>query len=72
MIGPGYASVDFALAKSWSLPGTSQLEFRWEVFNVINHVNYNPPVTSLNSGTFGQIQTAGDPRIMQFAVKFNF
>jgi hypothetical protein len=39
---------------------------------VINHVNYNAPVASLNSGTFGQILTAGDPRIMQFALKFSY
>ena len=45
---------------------------RWEVFNLINHVNFNAPVTALNSGTFGQILTAGDPRIMQFAFKFTF
>ena len=48
------------------------MQFRWEVFNVVNHVNFNAPVSSLNSGTFGQILTAGDPRIMQFALKFTF
>ena len=57
------------------------VQFRWEVFNVINHVNFGsvpsgtntaPLVTSLNSASFGQIQTAGDPRIMQFALKFTF
>ena len=48
------------------------VQFRWEVFNVINHVNFNAPVTALNSASFGQIQTAGDPRIMQFALKFTF
>ena len=42
------------------------------MFNVINHVNFNAPITALNSASFGQIQTAGDPRIMQFALKFTF
>ena len=48
------------------------MQVRWEVFNVINHVNFNAPVTALNSASFGQILTAGDPRIMQFALKFTF
>jgi hypothetical protein len=48
------------------------MQFRWEVFNLINHVNFNAPVSSLNSASFGQILTAGDPRIMQFAVKFTY
>jgi hypothetical protein len=48
------------------------VQVRWEVFNVFNHVNFNGPVASLNSASFGQIQTAGDPRIMQFALKFTY
>jgi len=35
-------------------------------------VNFNAPVSSLNSSSFGQIQTAGEPRIMQFALKFTY
>ena len=51
------------------------MQFRWEVFNVINHVNFTAPITALNSASFGQIQRrpdGGDPRIMQFALKFTF
>jgi hypothetical protein len=54
------------------LGSTQNLQFRWEIFNVINKVNYNAPVTALNSASFGQIQSAGDPRIMQFALKVDF
>ena len=39
---------------------------------MINHVNYNAPVTALNSANFGRILSAGDPRIMQFALKVDF
>jgi hypothetical protein len=35
-------------------------------------VNYGAPITALNSASFGTIQTAGDPRIMQFALKLDF
>ena len=30
------------------------MQFRWEVFNVINHVNFNAPMTALNSATSGR------------------
>ena len=63
---------DFALTRTFPLSGVQALQFRWEVFNVFNKVNFNAPVTSLNSASFGQIQSAGDPRIMQFALKFTF
>ena len=39
---------------------------------MINKVNDNAPVTALNSASFGQIHSAGDPRIMQFALKVDF
>ena len=48
------------------------LEFRVEAFNVLNHVNFLDPVATLTSSAFGQIQTANDPRILQFALKYVF
>ena len=71
-MNPSQFNNDLAVTRTFRLAGTQTMQVRWEVFNVINHVNYNAPVTSLNSGTFGQILTAGDPRIMQFALKFSY
>jgi len=48
---------------------TPAFELRFEFFNLLNHTNFNPPVATLNSSTFGKIQSAGDPRILQFAAK---
>jgi len=72
IVNPPNLQNDFALTRTFRTGATQNVQFRWEVFNVINHVNFNPPVAALNSASFGQIQTAGDPRIMQFALKFAF
>ena len=68
---PSRLQNDLAVTRSFRI-SERQLQFRWEVFNVINRVNFNAPVVSLNSGNFGRILTAGDPRIMQFALKYEF
>ncbi len=63
---------DMALSRSFSVGEGRKVQFRWELFNVLNHVNLNGPSSSLNSSNFGRITSAGDPRIMQFAAKFEF
>jgi hypothetical protein len=72
IVNPSILQNDFALTRTFKMGGAQNVQVRWEVFNVINHVNFNAPITALNSASFGQIQTAGDPRIMQFALKFTF
>jgi len=72
IVNPSQFQNDFALTRTFRLGTAQNVQFRWEVFNVFNRVNFNAPVTGLNSASFGQIQTAGDPRIMQFALKFTF
>ena len=71
IVNPARLQNDLAVSKSFRF-GTNTMQFRWEIFNVINHVNYNPPTTALNSANFGRILGAGDPRIMQFALKVDF
>ena len=70
--GPGYWQFDLALSSTFQVRETQKLEFRAEAFNVTNSVQLNDPVTNLNSGNFGQITSAKDPRIMQFALKYVF
>ena len=71
IVNPSRLTNDLALTKSFRL-AQRQLQFRWEVFNVLNHTNFNAPITALNNGNFGRIQSAQDPRIMQFALKYEF
>jgi hypothetical protein len=54
--------------------GPRRLELRIETFNLFNWVNWGFPARNVsNLGTLGKITTTlGDPREMQFAVKFYF
>jgi hypothetical protein len=50
-----------------------RLELRLESFNLLNTFNWGNPATNLNAQTFGRITTqTGDPRILQFGVKYDF
>ncbi|MFQ5741507.1 MAG: TonB-dependent receptor domain-containing protein, partial [Acidobacteriota bacterium] len=71
--GPQRFDMDFSLMKKTQITETTDVEFRWEVFNITNNTNFNIPVTNIFSTSFGQItRTVGNPRLMQFAVKINF
>ena len=51
------------------------LELRWDVFNVINWVNFAAPNSVIgDAGTdFGKItDTVGGPRVMQLGARFVF
>lgn len=72
ILNPSRLQNDLAITRTFKTGAGQNLQFRWEIFNVINKVNYNAPVTALNSASFGIIQTAADPRIMQFALKVDF
>jgi len=71
---PGMFLSDMAVVKLFPLPWEGQkLTFRAEAFNVFNNVNYSNPSLSLQApGTFGEFQNVGDPRVMQFALRYEF
>jgi hypothetical protein len=64
--------MDSNLTRFFKVRERQRFELRFEFFNVLNHVNFNAPVANLHSPTFGIIQSAGDPRILQFALKYSF
>lgn len=72
--GPGFKSMNLSLFRNFRLPNDRRIELRIETFNLFNWVNLGFPGTSVaNPGTFGRItSTLGDPREMQFAIKFYF
>jgi hypothetical protein len=71
--GPGFRTVDVALSRLIAVGPAQNLELRVEAFNLFNTFNLGVPITNYDVGNFGQINTmSGDPRIMQFAVKYAF
>jgi hypothetical protein len=72
--GPGLIDFDFSVHKKIVLSETRYLQFRAEIFNVFNHTNYSNPDGGFSDGptSFGKIASAGDPRLLQFALKFFF
>src|SRR5262249_22819905 len=70
--GPTTWQFDLALSRIFKLGEVQKLELRAEAFNVTNSTHLGDPVVAFNSSTFGQILSAKDPRIMQFALKYVF
>lgn len=70
--GPGFFDTDFGLIKDTHITERTNLQFRAEFFNLFNNVNFNQPNSNYASSSFGQITSAGDPRILQFALKLSF
>jgi hypothetical protein len=83
LLGPGQFNWDLSITKETKVPGFGEpatLQFRTEFFNAFNHPQFmNPGVLTVSngvapaSGTFGKITaTAVGPRILLFALKYNF
>ena len=70
--GPGLAQWDFSAFKNVRVAESKNLQFRAEFFNIFNRPNFRLPNSDVSSPTFGQIQQALTPRLIQFALKFVF
>jgi hypothetical protein len=71
-LGPGFFNVDLGLAKQIALTERQGLELRLEAFNSTNHTAFGNPGTAFGTSTFGVISTAGNPRIVQMAIRYRF
>lgn len=76
--GDGYKGLDLGLSKRWIMPWSERqsLQLRWEVFNVTNTPVFNVQTASLAlyaGPTFGNYTSLlNQPRVMQFALRFEF
>jgi hypothetical protein len=84
LANPGFFNIDMAILKYFPINERTKFQFRAEFFNLLNNVNFtvpglgsaNPDASAVgnvvNTGSFGKLTHAADPRILQFALKFIF
>ncbi|MCS6951286.1 MAG: carboxypeptidase-like regulatory domain-containing protein [Bryobacterales bacterium] len=71
--GPRQVRFDLALSKETRLSERASFEFRWEAFNIFNHVNFALPSGDLSDSEFNTItNTVGGPRTLQFGARIRF
>ncbi|HEX4541649.1 MAG TPA: hypothetical protein VH114_00670 [Candidatus Acidoferrum sp.] len=70
---PGYWTTDLGMFKTLKFTERFGGQFRFEAFNVFNHLN---PVCcasfTTSSSLYDKIRSARDPRILQLGLKLNF
>jgi hypothetical protein len=78
---PGIRNWDFSVFKHFKTTERTDLEFRAEFFNILNHTNFlfantgpqnGNNATILGTSQFGSLTAARAPRQIQFALKFSF
>jgi len=72
LVGPHYVDSDVTLSKYFKVYEQQTFQLRFEFFNVFNHTNFEAPVNTLSSSTYGQIQASNPARIIQLAAKYTF
>jgi len=70
--GPGLDQWDMTVSKRIALSESKYFQFRADIFNLFNKTLFVNPDGNFSDTTFGQIQQARDPRLVQFALKFYF
>ena len=78
LYGPALQTWDFGLFKNISVTEKTRLQFRAELFNAFNNVNFSNPNSSIGAQGaatpgFGQISSTATPqRQIQFGLKYLF
>ena len=75
--GPGRQNINLSLLKRWAVGERKYVQGRWETFNIFNHPNFLLPNRNYNETSAGYLTGVassgqGGPRIMQFAVRYEF
>jgi hypothetical protein len=70
--GPGHIEVNLSLMKNFAVREHHHFQFRWEVFNILNHANFGQPESAVNASNVGTLLSAAASRQMQFALRYSF
>lgn len=70
--GPGENQWDITVSKRIALTESRYFQFRADIFNLFNKTEFVNPDGNFSNSTFGQVLSARDPRLVQFALKFFF
>jgi outer membrane receptor protein involved in Fe transport len=69
----GVANYDFTLGKAVPISERVSFQFKTEVFNLFNRVQFADPGTSVGSSTYGVVSAVlGNPRLIQFSGRLSF
>ena len=69
---PGFRTWDMGLRKNFPVTEAQKLQFRFEVFNILNHPNWGGANADPTSGTFGRVTSKSGERNIQLALKYIF
>ena len=61
-----------SLFKNIHVGSERDVQFRFETFNALNHVNFNGVSTTTSATNYGQVTSDGSPRVIQLGAKFTF
>jgi hypothetical protein len=70
--GPGFANFDFGLIKNNRIHERTNIQVRFESFNLFNRVNLSGVDSNQASGTFGRSTSTYNPRIIQLGLRVEF
>ena len=72
LVGPRYIDWDSSLTRNFGITEHTNLQFRAEYFNLLNHTNLDDLNTTQSSANFGRITSDISPRIAQLSLKLLF
>jgi hypothetical protein len=72
ILGPGSINGDISLFKNFPIRDAATVRLRGELFNALNHPNFNGQELSVGDANFGDYTSAANPREAEFAVEVSW